>query len=103
MRPEFTHITYVPDMVAATVIISISVVHFITGYTFADIYSFQHGAIGKSATTGIVYLATRTWMLIKMPEHIHQITTVNIIAHLLAFVTKYGVVLTSYGALHKEG
>src|ERR1035437_5922699 len=53
-----------------------------------------------TAPACIVHFAC-TRMLVKMPEHIHQVPTVNVVAHLLAFVTENRILLSRHRAFHE--
>src|SRR5688572_6764326 len=99
---KLTHIADVPDVVTNAVGIGVRVIHFIAGNFFAHGNAFQHRTVAEPTTAYIISLVL-FWILVKMPEQVYQVPTVNVIPHLLAFVTKNGVRLFSNGTLHQVG
>src|SRR5258708_323230 len=97
---KFSDIADPPDMITNPVIAGIGIVHFIPGHLLAISDRFQHGAIGMSASAGIVDFSGSR-VLVKMPEHVYQVVAVDIIAHLLTFVTENSVWIAGNRAFHK--
>ena len=87
-------------MIANSVGFTVTVTHGVARDALAQCNGFRHRTIGVSSAASVVNFSW-TWILIKMPEHIHQIIAVNVVSDLLAFVSKNGVMLFGYGAVHQ--
>src|ERR1700731_1037180 len=100
MRLEFADIAYPPDMIAYPVVLRIKVVHFFPCNLFAAGNGFQHRTVAMPSPACIVYLP-RPRLLIKLPEHAHQVIAVDIVPDLLALVSENGIGITRDRAFHQ--
>src|SRR6185437_3476887 len=87
-------------MVADTVGLAVAIVYFFSGYFFTNSDGLYHGAVCKPASALIVNFA-RPGLLIEMPEHVYQVSAMNIVPYLFALIPKYGVVIACNRAFHQ--
>lgn len=102
VRLEFPDVADPPDVVSLSIVTAILPVHFPSGNLLAHGNGLKHGAVGKSAAAYVVDLS-RSRRLKEPIEGTHQISAMEIIADLFAFVAKYGVAGPSNVAFHQVG
>ena len=100
MRLEFPHIADPPDVVADPVVLFVSPVQFFAADAFAFVNRLQHRAVRVAAAADVIDFA-RARLLEKLPERIHQVVAVNVVAHLFAFVAKNAIRRAADGATHQ--
>src|ERR1700722_16578706 len=90
MRLEFSHIADVPNMVADACIIRNGVRKFVATDLLNKPDCFEHRNVCVSRTAHIIDFA---WprRLIKFPECRNEIAAVNVVTHLLSFITENSV------------
>src|SRR5258708_20048945 len=97
---ELAHVADPPDMVPYPVVLTVNIVHFFLCDLFAKGNRFQHRAIGVSTSAGVIDLSG-TRILVKFPEHIHQIIAMNIIPQLFALVAEDSILISGDRAFHQ--
>src|SRR3989338_2007322 len=90
MGLEFSDIGDIPDVVADAILRLIFIYRLFMKNLFHLFYSLKDREVGLAASSGIVNFPA-AGILSKMPEHIHQIKAVDIIPHLLSFITEDGI------------
>ena len=95
---ELAGIADVPDVITDAILVVVLDFHRVFGQFLADGNCFLHRAVALAATAGVVHL---TWpgILMIVPEHVHQIVRMNVVANLLSFVAQDGVDLIRDGKL----
>ena len=97
---EFPYVTDPPDMVANPAGFFVSTMELLFSDLLTDRDCFKHRATTEATATNIVDFGDSR-SRIEMVKGIHQIVTVNVVAHLLALVTKDTVGIPGYRTLHK--
>ena len=97
---EPVDVTDPPDVVANSVLLDIASLHWSAGQplTFRD--GFEDRTIGVPGTPDVID-CRNFWRSENLPEGIHQIKGVDVVANLLAFIAKNIVWLVCYGAFDK--
>src|SRR5262245_4918415 len=99
MSLELARVANVPDMVANSIVVSIGDIQLSTRNPFRHLNRFEHRAVAVPATSSIIHLAG-SGRLAVVPEHIHQVVGMNVVANLLPLVTENGVRGAGDDALH---
>src|SRR5207248_9489248 len=102
MRLKFPDVTDPPDVIADAVGLLVVPGEFATADFFTKRNRFQHGTITKTAATDVVNFS-RARLVDKGGKCFHQVEAVNVIAHLLAFVTENPIRPADDTAFHQVG
>src|SRR6266404_6698841 len=73
-------------MISDSILLDIGPIHFLAGQLFNQLNGFQHRRTVITATANVVDL-TWPWVLPKSFKRFDNVVTMNLIAHLFAFVT----------------
>src|SRR3989338_9041789 len=102
MRFKFGKVGNIPDMIAHSWFVLVRHCRFLPQQFLGYTNSFEHRDVALPSTAGVIYLS-RSRLLMKVPEHVDQIVRVDVITHLLAFVTENRIVRTRRNALYQIG
>src|SRR5258708_26750249 len=87
-------------MVALTRFVHVTPIQLASGHLLNPLDSLQHGNAVRAAAPQVVHLAG-PWISGKLLDRAYHVMTVNIVAHLLALVAKYGISAAAECDLHK--
>ena len=99
---EFRNVADIPDMVADAVGFIILRNGFFSKDIFQFFDGFEHRNIGVPCATGVINFALPR-ILVKMPKHIDEVETVDIVADLFSLVAKNRVFLSRRDAFGEIG
>src|SRR6266404_6703793 len=100
MTLEFSNVADPPDLIADPVLFFVLPFQFSAADLLAKIDRFQHRTIAMPAAADVVNLA-RSRRANEFSERFHEIETVNVVAHLFAFVAEHAIGALLYGADHE--
>src|SRR5439155_12084041 len=100
MRLKLTHVADPPDVVADAVDFLVPPVYFFAADFLAHLDGFEHGTIAVPAAADVIDFAGARRPN-EFRERFDEVETVDVVAHLFAFVTKDAVTPAADGANHQ--
>src|SRR5205814_8403245 len=102
MRLELSHVADPPDVVADAIGFIVGPVQFFAADFFAHLDSLEHGTVAVPAASDVIdFPGARRAN--EFDECFNQVETVDVVAHLFAFVTENAVRPTGHSADHQIG